>query len=302
MSKIFETEEEEEIYVIDSNDRVEAWLSEYREKQIKKQERKKKKKVEDFLASIETDEEGNTIIPTDEEGNYLIPTDDDGNPLVFIDEEGNIQTDFVMPEEEDEEIPEALSESAEEILENARNEAQSIIEEAQNEAESIKEQAMEEGRALGYDEGVAQGAADFNDRQAALEAEYNEKLQELLAEKEAVESEVMDIVCEVLEKAFKVNLSTDKAIFLHHVDNILHKIPASKNYIIRACDKDGAVINSQKATLIERLGGGANIEVIIDPLMTDGQCMIESDGGTFNCGVDIKLSGLLKDLRLLSRE
>ena len=48
-------------------------------------------------------------------------------------------------------------------------------------------------------------------------------------------------------------------------------------------------------------GNDVVIDVINDMTLTDGACIIETETGVFDCGVDMVLSNLEKDIRSLCK-
>lgn len=309
LSNPYNFDDEEEVFVIDSNDRIIQRLNDYKEELVHKKEKEYEKRVEDFVNALEYDEENKPIIPVDEEGYYIVPMDDEGYPLVNIDEEGNLDLnppEIEKDEEEsfdpDENVEKEILEDgvSEEILENANLEAQRIIEDAKAQAEAIFEHSKEEGRQEGYNEGLTQGVDFYNQKQAELEEEKNALLRDINAAKDTMEGELVDVICDVVEKAFKVKFSDSKEIILHLVDKVLLNSANSKVFIIRVSEGNLSLLNDNKEMLIGHLGSDTILDIIADPLLSDEACMIETDGGVFNCGIDIQLKELLKNLRLLS--
>ena len=43
-----------------------------------------------------------------------------------------------------------------------------------------------------------------------------------------------------------------------------------------------------------------SVEFAKDPLLSDGQCMIETDGGVYDVSIDTELKNLIKRIRLLT--
>ena len=50
----------------------------------------------------------------------------------------------------------------------------------------------------------------------------------------------------------------------------------------------------------EKVGESASIDIIEDPTLREGGCLIETDGGVFDCSVETELESLVKDLKALS--
>ena len=308
MSKIyhwqFVTEEDE--HVVDSNDRIRAKMEEYERKLVKEKELKKAKLKDEFYAAITTDEEGNVILPSDEEGNILFPFDDDGNQLVIIDEDGNVVDAVFDTAEEDTPsmgssmLLEEAEAQAEKIKHDARFAADMILSEAQEQAEALKSHYEEEGKKTGYQEGISQAMQEYNAKEALLEEESEQIKEQYRRKQEELESKILNSVCDLMEKFFCVQFGDSKELLLHLVDNCLLNIENSKEFLIKANEEGYAFLQENKTLLQEKVGNDAVLDIVKDPVLTEGQCMIETDGGVFDCSLDTELRNLIKDLRSLS--
>ena len=61
-----------------------------------------------------------------------------------------------------------------------------------------------------------------------------------------------------------------------------------------------SVLENHKEDILERVGHGIELEFIGDSAMNGNDCMIETDSGVFDCGLDTQLENLIKDIRSLS--
>ena len=43
-----------------------------------------------------------------------------------------------------------------------------------------------------------------------------------------------------------------------------------------------------------------HVEIMADAALQERQCMIETDSGVFDCGIDIQLENMIKSLKSLS--
>ena len=57
-----------------------------------------------------------------------------------------------------------------------------------------------------------------------------------------------------------------------------------------------------KDALLSQVPQSTELEIIRDATLTEGQCMIETDGGVFDCGLGTQLNGLVADIRALSMQ
>ena len=188
-------------------------------------------------------------------------------------------------------------------LEAAKEEVEQIKSIARSEIDAEKRAAIEEGRNSGYAEGLqmaqneaARMKSELEAEKARLEAEYDQLIDEL-------EPKFIDTITDIYRHIFNVNLENDKDILVHLIDSTLRRLDSSKTFIVHVSQDDYEYINSQKKELTETaVGGRGMVEVIEDITLRKNECMIETDGGIFDCGVGTQLEELTKKLKLLSFE
>ena len=297
-------DDEEHKLSLDYNDRIQERIQEFQQQIIKRKDDFRQQKIDDFFAAIEVDEDGNTIYPSDEEGHVLLPLDEDGTPLVVIDDEGNPVINQVEEAEEEAEEAfvdmEAIQAQADEMIANAREEAEAIIAEAQEQAEALKSHYEEEGKKTGYQEGLADAMNEFNAKKDELEAERQQLQAEFDEKERAMESELVDVITEVMERFFLVQFGNKKDLLLHLIDNALINIENSREFLIKVNDENFDFLNQYKSQLQEKVGNDLQLDIIRDPVLDVHQCLIETDGGVFDCSLDVELDNLVKDLKSLS--
>lgn len=188
-------------------------------------------------------------------------------------------------------------------LEAAREEVEQIKSIARTEIDAEKRAAIEEGRNSGYAEGLqmaqneaARMKSELEAEKARLEAEYDQLIDEL-------EPKFIDTITDIYRHIFNVNLENDKDILVHLIDSTLRRLDSSKTFIVHVSQDDYEYVSKQKKELTETaVGGRGMVEVIEDITLRKNECMIETDGGIFDCGVGTQLEELTKKLKLLSFE
>lgn len=192
---------------------------------------------------------------------------------------------------------------AQRILAEAQYKAGEMLEDARREGDIIRANAVEEGTRQGYDEGYARGMAEvdgmkqeLSERKRQLEAEFDELLENL-------EPRFIDTITDIYSHIFGVDLMDNRDILVHLVDSTLRKVESSRTFIVHVSAEDYPYVNMQKQTLVEgAVAGRGLIEIIEDIALAKGDCLIETDGGIFDCGVGTQLEELTKKLRVLSYE
>ncbi len=198
--------------------------------------------------------------------------------------------------------PDPLFNESDRIIEEARRRADEIIAAANEEVFSLKEEAekrgYEEGRLKGEEDGrqeaLKNSADQYEEKKKQLEAEYQKMLDE-------IEPEMVDTLTRIYERVFDVNLSSEKKIILHLLKNTLSKIEDSSNLIVHISPNDYDEVEDEKDRLLSAIPHpNVNLEIIEDPLLKANECMVEADGGIFDCSLGTELSELSRKLKLLA--
>lgn len=192
---------------------------------------------------------------------------------------------------------------AQAILDEARAEAERMLEDARSQCEMLRADAVEEGTRQGFEEGHQRGLAEVDgmkrelaEQKRALEAEYDEMLENL-------EPRFIETITDVYSHIFGVDLMDNRDILVHLIDSTLRKVESSRTFIVHVSADDYPHVNMQKQTLMEGAAAGRGlIEIIEDIALSKGDCLIETDGGIFDCGVGTQLEELTKKLQVLSYE
>ena len=181
-------------------------------------------------------------------------------------------------------------EQADMIINNAHQQAQEIMASAQ-------QQGHQEGYDVGYQEGVAAAQAlqaDFEQQKEDLEKQYQQIVDEL-------EPEMVDVLTQIYEHVFNIELREDKGIILHLLKSALSRIEPGNDLIVHISSDDYDDVMDQKDELDACITSpNTTMEIIEDPLLKENECMIESDSGVFDCSLGVELSEITRKLKLLS--
>ncbi len=190
----------------------------------------------------------------------------------------------------------------EELMEQAREQIDIMMAQAQADAEEIKQQAYEAGHEEGYQAGhlecvqqTEKMKQELQQKEERLESFYQQKLEEL-------EPQMVDLLTDIYEHVFHIKLSDFKEIILYSINHVLGMADGNKDFIIRVSQYDYPFISEQKKEIKEKVSANATLEIVEDITMSQGECLIETGGGIFDCSIDTQLEGLSKELRLLSYE
>ena len=190
---------------------------------------------------------------------------------------------------------------AREELEMAKTQAERMLADAQEEINRLTAKAREEARNSGYEEGKRLGLNEVE----ALKQEYFLKEKELQKEYEQkmleLEPAFVEHLTGIYEHIFRVDLSAYNKLVRHLLVDAIQKMGDYRNYIIHVSKEDYAGVSGAKEQLQEEAGaGGAGFEIVADVTLARSQCVIETEGGVYDCSLGTELTELRRKLRLLS--
>ena len=94
-------------------------------------------------------------------------------------------------------------------------------------------------------------------------------------------------------------VSTDREIVLHLLGNAIRNVDGRRNFFVRVAKEDYEYVSAHKDELLERMPN-ATLDVIEDITLKTGDCLLETEGGIFDCSVDVELKALNAKLRMLA--
>lgn len=202
---------------------------------------------------------------------------------------------------DDAHILEEAGSRAKEIVDDAKAQAEQIIQEAREQAEDLKRTATDEGRMNGYREGKQRAEAEAEglkqrllDREAQLEEEYQSTLSQM-------EPQLVDAITGIYEHIFHVELQSYREILVHLIASTLRKAEGNKDFLVHVSREDYSYVSMQKKQLQAVLAGNSvTLEIVEDVTLGKDECMIETEGGIFDCGLGTQLDQLRKKLLLLA--
>ena len=112
---------------------------------------------------------------------------------------------------------------------------------------------------------------------------------------------MVDVLTQIYEHVFNIELREDKGIILHLLKTTLSRIEPGKDLIVHVSSDDYDEIMDKKEDLDSCITSpNTTMEIIEDPLLKENECMIESDSGVFDCSLGVELSEITRKLKLLS--
>jgi Flagellar biosynthesis/type III secretory pathway protein len=226
---------------------------------------------------------------------------EDVSALLNAGDEGGAVLKAESAQEKAQSILEEANTQAQATLEGAKVQAEQILQDARGQAENMKHAAMEEGRLSGYRTGKEKADAEAEElrrqmkaKEAQLEAQYQSALDQM-------ESQLVEAITGIYEHVFHVELCSYRDILVHLIASTLRKAEGSKDFLVHVSKEDYSYVSMQRKQLQAGLpGNGVTLEIIEDMTVEKDGCMIETEGGIFDCGLGTQLEQLRRKLMLLS--
>lgn len=219
------------------------------------------------------------------------------------DEEAFLSGNVIKANEDARIIREQAAAQAESILTKAREEADAIRRAAIEQAQADGEEVIRQASSQGYEEGLQKAAREAEtlkqqlmDRHRQLEEEYQRLIDE-------IEPKLVDAITGVYEHIFHVELHQYRDILAYLISCAMRKAEGSRNFLIHVSKEDYPYVSMQKKQITAgSISVNTMLEIIEDVTLNRNECLIETDGGIFDCGLGTQLEELGQKLRLLSYE
>ena len=223
---------------------------------------------------------------------------------LLADSEGGAESGIIKaaPVEQGPDLEEVKAQ-AQAMIDDAQAQIDDMMESARREIEEERRRTMEDANRLGYDEGYKAGHAEADGMKRELEAEKRKLFEEYDQLVENLEPKFIDTITEIYSHIFGIELADNRDILVHLIDSTLRQVESSRTFIVHVSKEDYPFVNMHKQELAEGATAGKGmVEIIEDIALSQGACLIETDGGIFDCGVDTQLQALTNRLRVLSFE
>lgn len=206
----------------------------------------------------------------------------------------------LLEDQEDTETESVAEETKQKMLEQAKAEAQAIIESAMKEIEELRARGYGQGEKKGYEEGYQKGLEEAENLKQQILIEKQDADNRYQKQLKEMEPLLVDTLIEIFESTFSIQFAEKKDFIMHLLQSAFSKIDTSKDYLIRISREDYPFMQERKEELRAELPKSANVEIVEDLTLVKNQCLIETDGGVFDCSLDTQMDCLIRDLRMLA--
>ena len=185
------------------------------------------------------------------------------------------------------------------VIEEAKQQAAGLLEQAEIQAKELEERAKQEG----YEAAETMIAGEREAFRQELEARFRERSgqleQEYAAKHDQMEAELLDVILAVFNKVFRVQFDGKREILLALVNRTLMNVGDEKSFRIRVAPDQTAFLEKRRGEILDHVGHDIELDILPDPSLKGNDCMIETDSGVFDCGLDTQLENLTRDIRSL---
>jgi flagellar assembly protein FliH len=153
--------------------------------------------------------------------------------------------------------------------------------------EALERQAREEGRAAGFDQGLAEARAQGREHVARLEAICAQAARPLDALDTAVEQELAQLALLVARRVIAHELAARPELVVQAVRQAAAALPsATRELRVRLHPDDLALLRELDAA-------EAHWQLVADPALARGDCLLESERSRLDARVETRLAAMV---------
>jgi flagellar assembly protein FliH len=188
-------------------------------------------------------------------------------------------------------------------LGKVRDEANRIIAAARQEAEKLRAQALDEGRQAAHKSTQAAVQAKVDEHLRSLRPALDQLMQELAQSRrqchEQLEAQALEIAVAIAARLVRGQLQHDPTVTLRWIQEAVELASGSERIRLRLHPDDVASLGERVGVILAQVGKLARSEVVADPNVTRGGCVVETDLGIIDQQLESQLSRI--DEELLSK-
>jgi flagellar assembly protein FliH len=197
-----------------------------------------------------------------------------------------------------EDIIKNAKEEAKKILEENSNKCNQQIEEANKKREQIFSEAKESGYKEGYEEGKQKASEDIKNQMSELINALQNTIDTINTERDKIffslKDDVARLIISYVRKIIKLELKTQKNIILANIESALKEISSKDSITIILSRDDIELVEEHSDEIKSKIRGLKNIKFLIEPYITKGGCIIETDYGSIDATIESQLFELEK--------
>jgi type III secretion protein L len=165
---------------------------------------------------------------------------------------------------------------------------EAVLDKAQAQAETMAreaEAAYEAERERGYADGLMEGKMEMAERMLDTVISGVDYL-------EGLEATIVDLVMNAMHKI--IDGFDDRERVMGVVRKALGYARSQRRVLLRICPEDAEIVQAEMASLLRDFPGIGILDVVTDPRMEKGACVLESELGLIDAGLDVQLAAIRK--------
>lgn len=173
----------------------------------------------------------------------------------------------------------------------SREEAALLAEEVRARARAVHEEAARVRAELeqALRETIEAQVAAFEAAREKLLAAMRAAMEQRMAH---IEQECAGLVAEMAARVVHRQISADDSIVLDVVRNTLERASGAERITVRVAADDLPQVRAAQAELLAAVAGTAQMEIVSDPAVEPGGCMVETELGHFDARIATQLAAL----------
>jgi len=167
--------------------------------------------------------------------------------------------------------------------------ADAIIRDAHEAAARMAAQAEAEGRERGYAAGLEEGHAAMAAMSQALEEAVGGVLQTRAEYVELAEARAVELALQLAEKIVGAALDVRPELVLELVRGALRRAVERDHLVIEVNPADLELVRAEADEVAARLGGVRQLEVVAEPRVAPGGCVVRTTEGEIDARIETQL-------------
>jgi len=200
------------------------------------------------------------------------------------------------------EILEEAKKESDEILKNALKEKELMMAQTYDDSIEIREKAKKEG----FEEGLKNAIESMKEKERELLDEASNYKNEVVLKYDDFlktrEKRIVELVLNSVEKILNKEVVEDKELIESLVREGIEKSTFTRSIVIRVCESDYENALFRKSKILTFSKDISSIKFVIDYALNPGGCIIESEIGNVDLGVETKFEKLKEIYRDLVEE
>ena len=232
---------------------------------------------------------------------YLVPKEPDPEPEEPDNTESAAAAALLMDTIGTETLVEAHQKAAD-IVGSSRQEAEEIIVTATKQADQLKLDAYDQGYREGYQSGLDQARQTIDEATSRAEKLATESAIQATETLLASERQMVDIALAVARKILNREIALNFDTVLPIVAAALEKVRDQDAITVRVCPENFDCVSEAKPQLQSQLTQEANLTVISDSGLKNGDCVVETAFGVIDARVDTQFEAVKSSLKEAANE